>query len=77
MIQDEHQYQVTKRKRLDLLRSLSGAPTQTQPDDVPELVWRAHRNSIRALLDDLEAELSEYEGQRAGERGQAPVASVS
>ncbi len=76
MIQNERQYEVTKKKLADLQASLEAVQAKTRPDHVPEIVWRGHQNGILALIGDLRAELDEYEKLRAGESRHFPLASV-
>jgi len=76
MIQNERQYEATKKKLADLQASLEAAQARTRPDHVPEIVWSGHQNGILALMDDLRAELGEYEKLRAGEARNFALLSV-
>jgi len=66
MLENERQYSVTKKKLAMLAECL--AEMQAKPNlDLPELIRQADVNGIRFLMDDMEAELAEYEKLRAGQ----------
>jgi DNA-binding XRE family transcriptional regulator len=66
MIQNEREYQVTKKQLAMLNESLSRAEQHVNPDQ-PEVIRQAGLNGIRFLIEDLEAELAEYEKLRSGQ----------
>lgn len=76
MIQNERQYEVTKKKLGDLQRALDDKRAQARPSHVPEMVWRGHQNGIVALIGDLQGELDEYEQLKAGMVRALPLESV-
>ena len=46
MIQNERQYEVTKKKLGDLQRALETSARRPAPVSVPEMVWRGHRMAL-------------------------------
>jgi HTH-type transcriptional regulator/antitoxin HipB len=66
MIQNDHQFEVTKDKLAKLAVSLE--EMQSNPDpQLPEDVRRSDQFSLQYLMDELKAELVEYEKLRAGQ----------
>jgi HTH-type transcriptional regulator / antitoxin HigA len=75
MIQNERQYEVTKRQLAMLAESLAQA--REYPNLAQPAVFRqAGLNGVRFLMEDLEAEIAEYEKLRAGQVPSLPLASV-
>lgn len=77
MIQNERQYQTTKEQ----LARMEDAYAQTQASlrsqsELPQPVAQGQLNGITFLMDDLKAELSEYEKLRAGRVTSLPLNSV-
>jgi hypothetical protein len=60
MIQNEHQYEATKQQLTVLAQALAAAQQKANSDQ-PEVFRQAGLNGIRFLMEDLEAELAEYE----------------
>jgi transcriptional regulator with XRE-family HTH domain len=66
MLENERQYAVTRKKLAWLAECL--AKMQASPNlDLPEIIRQADMNGIRFLMDDMEAEMAEYEKLRAGQ----------
>ena len=75
MIQNERQYEVTKKK----MSALQQAQEQAEKSPNPALPPRAQRagvNGMRALISDLQGELDEYEQLKAGRVRALPLESV-
>lgn len=68
MLQNEREYQNTKLQlaKLSAARNEAGQKFDLRPD-LPEVLWQGHINGISLLIDDLEAQLAEYEKLRDGE----------
>ena len=75
MIQNERQYVVTKKQLQMLEASLAEAHANPNPAQ-PEVIRQAGLNGIRFLIEDLEAEIAEYERLRDGQVTSLPLASV-
>jgi len=67
MIQNERQYEVTKKKLADLQQANEQAQAHPNPA-LPPRAQRAGLNGMLALMGDLRAELDEYEKLRATRR---------
>jgi hypothetical protein len=64
MIENERQYVVTKKQLAMLAESL--AHIQANPDlSLPEVIRQGGLNGLWFLIEDLEAEIAEYEKLRA------------
>jgi HTH-type transcriptional regulator / antitoxin HigA len=75
MIQNEREYAVTKKQLAMLAESLAEA--QCKPNPVqPEVTRQAGLNGIRFLMEDLEAEIAEYERLRDGQVSSLALSSV-
>ncbi len=60
MIENERQYAITKKQLAMLAESM--AQIQANPDlSLPEVIRQGDVNGIRFLMEDLEAEIAEYE----------------
>lgn len=75
MIQNERQYEVTKKKWESLARSLQEA-RQNPRADLPPPLQQAGCNGIEMLLHDLQVELDEYERLRHHGATTLPLPSV-
>jgi len=66
MIENERQYAVTRKQLAMLADSL--AKMQERPDlSLPDVIRQGDLNGIRFLMEDLEAEIAEYEKLRSGQ----------
>ena len=75
MIQNEREYAVTKKQLAMLAESLAEAQSHPNPAQ-PEAFRQAGLNGIRFLMEDLEAEIAEYERLRDGQVSSLPLSSV-
>jgi len=75
MIQNERQYAVTQKKMAMLAESFAKLEGNPNPH-LPEVIRQGDLNGIRLLIEDLEAEIAEYEKLREGEISTLPLASV-
>jgi DNA-binding Xre family transcriptional regulator len=75
MIQNEREYAVTKKQLAMLAESLAEAQCKPNPLQ-PEVTRQAGLNGIRFLMEDLEAEIAEYEKLRDGQVSSLPLSSV-
>jgi HTH-type transcriptional regulator/antitoxin HipB len=64
LIQNERQYQVTRRQLNRLQSALTEAMSASVPADLPPVIREGHLNSIQFLMQDLEAEIAEYDRLR-------------
>jgi HTH-type transcriptional regulator/antitoxin HipB len=75
MIQNERQYQVTRRKLAKLSETLEAL--QKQPDlSLPEIVRESDVFSIRYLMGELQTEIAEYDKLHSGEFSSLHLDSV-
>jgi HTH-type transcriptional regulator/antitoxin HipB len=75
MIENERQYAVTKSKLAMLAECL--LEMQKNPNtSLPEVIRQGDMNGVRFLMEDLEAEIAEYEKLRSGQVPSLPLASV-
>jgi hypothetical protein len=74
MIENERQYAVSRKQLAMLAESL--AQMLANPDlSLPEVIRQGDLNGIRFLMEDLEAEIAEYEKLRGGAPSTAPASS--
>lgn len=65
ILQNERQYEFTKTQLAGLEAALLKA--QESPSDLPEIARRANASGITILMNDLRAQLAEYEKLRGGQ----------
>lgn len=75
MIQNERQYEVTK-KKIAALQDAQHTAEQAPNPALPLRAQRAALNGMRALISDLQAELEEYEQLKAGRMRALSLESV-
>lgn len=76
-LQNERQYDFTKTQLAKLEMALREAQQKMAGrDDVPDIVREGHQNGIRFLMDDLRAQLADYEQLRDGHVKSLPMQSV-
>ena len=76
MITNERQYRITKRKERDFREAIERFDALgSEPSDVHPRIRQAEREAMESQLDDLRAELAEYEGLKAADLSVISTAS--
>ncbi|HET6384901.1 MAG TPA: helix-turn-helix transcriptional regulator [Armatimonadota bacterium] len=75
MIQNERQYEITRKKLQELAQALHQARANPAPN-LPLEIQHAGRSGIEMLMEDLETEIAEYEQLKSGRTETLPLASV-
>ena len=76
MITNERQYRITKRKERDFCEAIERFDAfGSEPSDVHPRIRQAEREAMESQLDDLRAELAEYEGLKAADLSVISTAS--
>ena len=66
MIADEHQYRVTKRRERSFHKAIERLDARgSETSDVHPRIRQAEREAMASQLDDLRAEIAEYERLKA------------
>src|SRR3954454_5151037 len=74
MIKNERQYRITKAAAEKFEQSLESFDSEPAPPDVHPVLRKAERDALTGQLDELRAQLQEYESLRAGTQ---PVVAIN
>jgi DNA-binding XRE family transcriptional regulator len=66
VIKNERQHRITKAHAEKFRATLMELAATPRPKDVHPRLWEAQKNGVKSQLQDLEAELNEYETLKAG-----------
>ena len=68
MIKNERQYRITKAQAEKFRATLDELAAMPRPKNVHPQLWEAQKAELKSQLQDLEAELQEYETLKTGGR---------
>jgi ribosome-binding protein aMBF1 (putative translation factor) len=75
MIYNERQLKITKNRLEQFKESLAQLKVSQQPQDIDPLLWKAEQDAIRSTIEELEADIQEYERLKAGKIKSVKVSS--
>lgn len=75
MIYNERQLKITKSRLEGFKDSLSQLRVSKRPQDIDPLLWKAEQDAIKSTIEELEADIQEYERLKAGKIKSVKVSS--
>jgi ribosome-binding protein aMBF1 (putative translation factor) len=75
MIYNERQLKITKSRLEGFKESLSQLKASKRPKDIDPLLWKAEQDAIKSTIEELEADVKEYERLKAGKIKSVKVSS--